>query len=646
MRHGVRVLVAEDESIVAEDLRERLTKMGNTVVGSVATGEQAIQASEQSHPDLVLMDIRLRGRMDGVEAADQIRKRFHIPVVYLTAHSDDDTIHRATQTQPQGYLLKPFEERDLRANIELAMSKHALEEQLRQSEQRWATTLSSIGDAVIATDPQGRVTFVNAVAEKLTGWLREQAVGKPLDHIFQLVHAKTKTTCPSPLSKALLDAAPAKLDGDILLVTKDGDEIPIDDCAAPIFGPDRRLQGGVLVFRDVREQRAAADAQRQAQEQLHWLQRLEAIGRFAGGMAHEINNMLTVVLGCGELLLTQLGPNHVMRSTLETMQAAADRTASLTRQLLAFSRKQMLSPTVLNLNEVLQRLQVMFARLLGDDVELVLRLDARLEAVLVDRMQCEQVLVNLALNARDAMPQGGSLILETRNVLLDDAFVARHPQIAPGPYVLLTVKDTGCGMDAATQTHIFEPFFTTKEMGRGTGLGLATVFGIVTQSGGHILVESAPGQGSVFSIYLPTAPHGAAPAPQPATRPSPLSGGSETVLVVEDEEAVRLLVARSLRQMGYSVLEASSGAEALQLVESHGDQIHLLLTDVMMPKMLGPQVAQQALAKHANMKVVYMSGHTDQRNFPEELQRDGIHFLQKPFLISTLSWRVRKALDS
>jgi two-component system, cell cycle sensor histidine kinase and response regulator CckA len=646
MTHGVRVLVAEDESIVAEDLRERLTKMGNTVVGSVATGEQAIQASELSHPDLVLMDIRLQGRLDGVEAADQIRRRFHIPVVYLTAHSDDNTLRRATQTQPQGYLLKPFEESDLRVNIELALSKHALEEQLRQSEQRWATTLSSIGDAVIATDPQGRVTFVNAVAEKLTGWPHDQAVGKPIDLVFPLVHEKTKTTSPSPLAKALLDGAPAALEGDTLLIAKDGSEIPIDDCAAPIFGPDRRLQGGVLVFRDVREKRAAAAAQRQAQEQLHWLQRLEAIGRFAGGMAHEINNMLTVVLGCGELLLTQLGPHHAMRSTLETMQAAADRTASLTRQLLAFSRKQMLSPTVLNLNKVLQHLQVMFARLLGDDIELVLRLDPHLEAVLVDRMQCEQVLVNLAWNARDAMPKGGTLTLETRNVQLDDAFAARHPQIVPGAYVLLAVKDTGCGMDAATQAHLFEPFFTTKEMGKGTGLGLATVFGIITQSGGHILVDSVPGQGATFSIHLPTVSEGATPAPQPAALPTPLSGGSETVLVVEDEEAVRLLVARSLRQLGYSVLEAASGPEALQLVESHGDQIHLLLTDVMMPRMLGPQVAQQALAKHANMKVVYMSGYADQKNFPEGLQRDGIHFLQKPFLISTLSWRVRKALDS
>ncbi|MCI0684555.1 MAG: response regulator [Gemmataceae bacterium] len=640
----VSILVVEDESIVAEDLRERLTKMGTTVLGPVATGEQAVEVAEQSHPDLVLMDIRLKGRMDGVEAADQIRKKCHIPVVYLTAHSDDHTLERAKRSQPEGYLLKPFEESDLRVNIELALSKHAIEEQLRQSEQRYLTTLSSIGDAVIAIDNRSRITFMNPVAEQLTQWRCQEAAGRPLDQVFRILNEATRTPAANPVARAMREGHPADLDNGTLLVSKNGREIPIDDCAAPIFDQERRLQGGVLVFRDVTEKRNAAEAHRKAQEHIHWLERLDAIGRFAGGMAHEINNMLTVVLGCGELLLTHLSQEHALRPTLDAMLAVGDRTAALTRELLAFSRKQHLSPTHVDLNQVLQRLEMMFTRLLGAHIEVALQLEPKLAPVFVDRLQWEQLLVNLALNARDAMPQGGVLTLITRNVAIDDGFAAVHPEVTPGPHVLLAVRDNGSGMDEATVAHIFEPFFTTKEIGKGTGLGLATVYGTVAQSGGHVFVDSAPGKGTIFSMYLPVAAQAVASKPPPSGPALAIPTGSETVLLAEDEEAVRTWMALALRDMGYTVLTATRADEALKLANDYSEPIHLLVTDVIMPKVMGPQLARSFSELRPETRVLYMSGYADDQTFPAEL-RETSAFLQKPFTVSTLAWAVRNVLD-
>jgi PAS domain S-box-containing protein len=640
---NVRVLVVEDESIVAEDLREQLASMGNTVLGPVATGEQAVYVAEHDRPDLVLMDIRLQGRTDGIEAADQIRGKCHIPVVYLTSHADDDTLERAKKTQPQGYLLKPFEENDLRVNIELALAKHAAENRLRESEQRLATTLASIGDGVIATDERGRVTFMNPVAERLTHWTAAEASGRPLEQIFRIINEMTRQPRLNPMLEAMRRGTTVDLEQGTLLIAKNGREIPVADCAAPIHGPQGQLHGGVLVFRDITEKRNVEEAERKAQEHRHWLDRLEAIGRFASGMAHEINNMLTVVLGCGELLLSQLGPDHGLRPSLDAMISMGDRTTTLIRQLLAFSRKQHLTPALVNFNDVLQRLRIMFARLLSAQIELIMHPDPGLAPVFVDRLQWEQVFVNLALNARDAMPNGGTLTVETRNVQIDEQFTSRHPEMTPGAYVRVTVKDTGAGMDDATQAHLFEPFFTTKPFGMGTGLGLATVYGIVTQSGGHIFVESAPGKGSAFSMYLPAAtPESAAPRPVLSSLTVPR--GRETVLLAEDEEAVRLWIARALRDLGYFVLEATNGQDALEIAGQFDNSIHLLLTDVVMPKIPGPGLAKRLVKDRTNLKVLYMSAYSDEAAYPPEL-REGKTFLQKPFTASALAWKVRAVLD-
>lgn len=638
----VRVLVVEDESIVAEDIQEQLTHMGHSVVGIAASGEQALALAEEARPQLVLLDIRLQGAMDGIEAADIMRSKFHIPVVYLTAHSDDATLERAKKTEPNGYLLKPFEERDLRVNIEMALYKHQMEQCIRESEQRYATTLSSIGDGVIATDESGNITFMNPVAERLTCFSHEEALGVPLESIFNIVNEHSRVAVPNPVLRALREQTAVDLENHTILVNRMGGEIPIEDCAAPIRDGRNGIHGGVLVFRDVTQRRQAAEAQRRAEEQLHWLQRLDAIGRCAGGVSHEINNMLTIVLGCGEFLLSQLSPDHPLRSTLDALLTAGDRTAAMTRQLLAFSRKQVLSPTQLNLNTIIEKMHPLLMRLVGAQIDVVLWLEPKLPAVMADRMQWEQVIINLVLNARDALPKGGAIVFETRNVTLDEAFSTKHPEVEPGDYIMLSVKDTGIGMDAATLEHIFEPFFTTKEFGKGAGLGLATVYGIVKQSDGHVFVESAPGKGTTFTFYLPATAHVTTSFKTPSAA-GPLPGGSETILLVEDEETVRLWIRQALEMMGYAVLEASNGAEALRAVEEYGHTIHLLLTDVMMPRITGDELAKHALERRRDLKVLYMSGCVYDSNFPEGI-RDSAGFLQKPFTASDLACKLRELL--
>jgi two-component system cell cycle sensor histidine kinase/response regulator CckA len=374
-------------------------------------------------------------------------------------------------------------------------------------------------------------------------------------------------------------------------------------------------------------------------EQYLQSQKMEAIGQLAGGVAHDFNNLLTVILGYSELLLSGMGDADRRRDLVEQMKRAGERAAGLTRQLLAFSRRQVLAPRVLDLNAVVADLEKMLRRIIGEDVTLETNLQPGLGPVKADPGQIEQVLINLAVNARDAMPTGGQLVLETRNVELDEA------SVRPGPHVLLAVSDTGHGMTPEIQARIFEPFFTTKEKGRGTGLGLATVYGIVQQLGGHIAVSSAPSRGTTFQVYLPRTREAAAPG-KPSRSTAPAPRGSETVLLVEDEDAVRSLARLVLRQAGYRVLEAPGGDEALRVVGRHQGPIHLLVTDVVMPGQDGRQVAERLLGSHPGLKVLFLSGYTDDVVVRHGILEDQVHFLAKPYSPAVLAQKVREVLDS
>jgi len=390
----------------------------------------------------------------------------------------------------------------------------------------------------------------------------------------------------------------------------------------------------------------AEEALRKNEEQLRQWQRVEAIGRLAGGVAHDFNNLLMPILGCSELLLRDFDPKDPRREEVEEIRRAAQRATSLTHQLLAFGRRQVLQPQVLGLNEIVENMNRMLRRLIGEDIQLMILLSPGLWPVKVDPGQMEQVVMNLVVNARDAMPAGGRLTIETANVNLDAAYASRHISVKPGDYVMLAVTDTGCGMDAQTQSHLFEPFFTTKEKGKGTGLGLSTVYGIIKQSGGNIWAYSEVGKGSSFKVYLPRVGEKMGVAyPQKPVPPS-LRGGSETILLVEDEDAVRIMISRILRSKGYEVLEARHGQEAIQICGHHLGPVHLMVTDVVMPQMSGRELANQLAPQRPEMKLLYMSGYPDNAIVQHGVLDPGTAFLQKPFTLDALEGKVREILDS
>lgn len=382
---------------------------------------------------------------------------------------------------------------------------------------------------------------------------------------------------------------------------------------------------------------------RKSEDMFRQVQKLEAVGRLAGGVAHDFNNLLSVILGYSEVVLTQLSPSDPSRPSIEQIRDAGERAAALTRQLLAFSRKQVLQPEVMDLNGVVERADKMLRRLIGEDIDLVTHLTPGLDPVKVDPGQIEQIIMNLAVNARDAMPQGGKLTIETGNVELDQSYAREHVGARPGPFVLLAITDTGVGMDAETQARLFEPFFTTKELGKGTGLGLSTVYGIVKQSGGNIWVYSEPGRGTSFKVYLPRCAE-SVPEKSRVVKAAP-ARDTETVLVVEDEPGVRRFISEVLKESGYTVLATGDVDEAVALFKKSEGAIHLLLTDVVLPKMGGRQLAEALTALHPELKVLYMSGYTDNAIVHHGVLMPGTAFLEKPIKPSTLLEKVRDVLS-
>ena len=416
---------------------------------------------------------------------------------------------------------------------------------------------------------------------------------------------------------------------------KDGRWIDVETAVREIPFAGRRA--ALAMVTDVSERHVLEDQLRQAQ-------RMEAVGMLAGGIAHDFNNLLTIITGYSQLVMNSLAAYDPNRTAVEQIMKAGERAAALTRQLLAFSRRQVMQPKVLDLNHLVASLGTMLHRLIGEDVDLRLAMGPELGSVNADPGQVEQVIMNLVLNARDAMPRGGVLTIETGNVDLDDQYVRTHLAVRPGPYVLLAVSDNGTGMDADTRASLFQPFFTTKGQGRGTGLGLSIVFGIVKQSGGNIEVYSEPGRGTSVKIYLPRVQQGEGAEPECLGTQTPR--GTETILVVEDEDMVRKLVRETLEREGYKLLDAAGPVEAQKIVSSHRGRIDLMITDVIMPKLSGRELAERVLRQRPEMKVLYMSGYTDNAVVASGVLGTEMPFLQKPFTPGMLTGKVRQVLEA
>ena len=884
-------MVVEDESIVAMELKDRLNVLGYESFGAFSSGEQALAKVGEILPDLILMDIMLKGKLDGIQTAQKIREKYNIPSVYLTAYSDNHTLQRAKITGPFGYLLKPFEERELHTTIEMALYKFKMDKKLVESEKWFSTTLKSIGDAIIATDAQGKIKLLNPLAEELTGWRQEQAIGKDSTEVFKIIDDFSREPSENPVKKVLSTGEIFDLTNHTILISKYGNEVPIDDSAAPIKDNDGNITGVVLDFRDISDRKKAekilrnseikfksifqssndailitdfsgkiiscnqstqklfgykdgeilnqplvnlipqnnnkenepkktastgkmslhgnvlemkgcrkdkttfplelslanwktnegsflsynirditgrkeaekaikqerdfvaaildtagvlvvvlnkngqlvrsnkywenltginreenygqnysdffqseveilsyeenvqpmfngkkhckfeADLyrkngdtkkilwnfvtlydktgrlefiigtgldiseQRNLEAQFRQSQKMEAIGKLAGGIAHDFNNLLTAINGYSDLILDTLDSEDPINSDIQEIRQAGQQASDLTQQLLAFSRQQILDMKVVNLNDICRKVDRMLRRIIGENVTLITEQGDNLHTIKVDSGQIEQIILNLSINARDAMSDCGVLTIETQNIYLDAKYNQTHTSQKPGQYVMLAISDTGCGMTKEIKDRIFEPFFTTKEKGKGTGLGLSTVYGIVKQCGGFIWVYSEPNKGTTFKIYFPQSVENTEQTVNLKIQET-YPYGSETILLAEDEKVVRDFSSRVLKKQGYDLLVAKNAKEALKIAADKNSNIKLLLTDVVMPDISGKELAGRLLKDHDKMKVLYMSGYTDHTIFHQGVLEKGIHFLQKPFSPSILVNKVRDVLDS
>jgi PAS domain S-box-containing protein len=793
-----KILIVEDERIVAFDIKRQLQNTGYDVIGIASTGEKAVHQAVAGRPDLLLMDIKLKGQTDGIAAAAQIQKQIDLPVIFLTAFSDEATLQRAENTSPYGYLLKPLNERELHATIQTALHRHRAEVEVRQRNQeltllnrvitasaasseperflqivcrelvqafglaqaaalsftadqsevtvvaehkpahlpglthrtfpvrpdsllqtlgrekaplaipdvacepglvrahpllhklnltsllmlpltvedeavgllvlgsqeprdfspkqlelgltvaeqvgaalgrielqkernQLSTVVEQMAESVVITDSQGQILYVNPAFEQLTGYNRAEVLGR---NPRLLKSGRQPQAFYQDLWQAI--STGRVWQGQFLNKKKDGSFFTEEATITPIRDGQGQVVNYVAVKRDVTREL-------QLEEQYHQSQKMEAIGLLAGGVAHDFNNLLTAINGFAELMQLKLAPDSPGQELAGKILKAGQRAADLVRQLLAFSRKQIIEPKTVDLNALLSDVEKIMGRIIGEHIQLETILVPDLGFIRSDPNQLEQIILNLAVNARDAMPDGGHLTIETANVVLDADDMAKHFEVEPGEYVMLTVSDSGMGMSEAVKARIFEPFFTTKEMGKGTGLGLATVFGIVKQNRGYIWVYSEEGQGTTFKIYLPRVDRADRWLPR-SRRADPLPRGSETILLVEDEPAVRELAAEMLRGQGYQVLEANDGLEALELVGRLNGTLSLLVTDVIMPRMNGKELADRIAETHQNLKTLFISGYTDEMIARHGVLEAGVEFIQKPFSTASLANKVHQLL--
>jgi len=504
--------------------------------------------------------------------------------------------------------------------------------------ERLMTAIEQTGEVVVITDSKGIIQYVNPAFEKVTGYSRRESIGKTP----RILKSRKQDEA---FYRDLWETITAGLvwTGRMVNKRKDGALYTEESTISPVKDRDGRICNFVAVKRDITEHLRISEEQASLKEQLQQAQRLESVGRLAGGVAHDFNNMLSVILGYGEILLQQLRPGDPMRDDVKEIVEAGKRSTALTRQLLAFSRKQTLQPEVLNLNDVVRNLEKMLRRLIGENIELETALSDEIGRVMADPSQIEQVIMNLSVNARDAMPEGGRLLFETANVELDETYAKNHAGVNPGKHVMLAVTDTGCGMDKETLSKIFEPFFSTKEKGIGTGLGLATVYGIVKQSGGNIWAYSEPGRGTTFKIYLPQTEAKQEPETGAVEKDTAHSGG-EHILVVEDEDSLRKMTERAISRLGYKVNTAANGREALLLMEEKGLKPDLMIIDVVMPNMSGKELVNRLQKNQPDLKVLYMSGYTDNAVVHHGVLEPGTAFIQKPFTFRDLAERIQAVL--
>lgn len=744
-----RVVIVEDENIVALDIKYHLQKYGYIIIGMYSSGEEALEHLPANLPDIVLMDVKLQGEMDGLQTAKIIRDEYNLPVVILTAFADDNTLERVKESNSFGYIIKPFEERELRSGIELALYRDKMEKTLVEREERFSTTLESIADAVIVTDVNEVITYINPVAEKLAEIKAVSSMGKKFSEVFVLKEDAadsafpesvfTETYLAANISKRMIPVEKKKsvltdrkgsgfgfvwvlndmterheaeralraseqryrefFEDDLsgaFVANQEGRIIACNKSFARIFGFEDMQKAVNINIRsffvtdedheqfwtELREQKKMElqeltlinqedkpltilanvignfdennvlrkikgylidiTERKRLEEQLLQTQKMDAIGRLAGGVAHDFNNVLTIILGYCNLILDTDVTVYDIRPDVVGIQRAAKKASNLTRQLLTFSKNQIIQLRIIDLNEIVTDLKKMLRRLITDDIEMNIFLEDQTVHVNVDPGKIEQVLINLVVNARDAMPEGGTLTIETKKLALKKRLATSVEDIPEGFYVLLSIKDTGIGMSDEVKSKIFEPFFSTKASDKGTGLGLATVYGIIKQSSGFIDVISEVGKGSTFNFFLPFVERGEEDH-EYETEYVTEAHGDESILIVESEEFIRKLTSRILGGKGYTVYEAQNGGEGLLICEEKNNKVDIAVIDVILPHINGYKLAQRLRMIRPELKVLLMSGGPEDDKKIDN--KDDVHVIYKPFDAEVFSTRIRRILD-
>ena len=624
----VRILVLEDDPEHARLTEWELHRAGLEFTARRVTTRPAFeQALREFHPDLIVADHNLP-QFSGAAALELAREIAPgTPFILVTGSLDEETAVEYMKAGAADYILK-----DRLARLGPAvLGALRRRQEITEREEYFRALIEQAQDIIAVVDAAGAIRYASPSASRLLGYAPGELMGLLM---VELVHPDDVAPTLQVFTEGVASGQGVRL-LELRFRHKDGSYRMLEAVGRYLLD-DPLVQGVVINARDVTERKSL-------ERQLLQAQKMEAVGRLAGGVAHDFNNVLTAILGYTGLLLDGLPTLSPLRPDLEEIRRAAERGAGLTHQLLAFSRKQVLETRVLDLNELVADMDRLLQRLLGEDIAVVTNLDRALGAVRADPAQLEQVVVNLAVNARDAMPHGGRLMIETRNAELDDSYTREHAPVQPGRYVMLALSDTGTGMTPETMSHVFEPFFTTKEAGKGTGLGLSTVYGIVKQSGGYVWCYSEPGHGTTFKVYLPRVdePIDRLPA-RAATGPT---RGSETILLVEDEAELRALTRRVLEKHGYTVLDADSAGAGMALERDHTGPIHLLLTDVVLPGASGRMLADELLTRRAWLKVLFMSGYTEDAVVHRGVLAAHTAFIQKPFSAEGLAAKVREVLD-
>jgi PAS domain S-box-containing protein len=669
-RQQRRVLYVEHDEADIDLTRTALDETARHLSLEVArSSTEALELLQTQTFDLVVADLRL----PDMNALDLLRESRHrhvrVPFIVVTGKGDEGAAVAAMKLGAIDYIVKrenhltqlPYAIDNAIDRAQLVDANRRLQAELSERARAQAENSRLVRevigqrqrlDEIVASvpglvweawgrpdAPDQRTAFISSHVEQMLGYTVAQALLTP-DFLPNIIH-------PEDRARAITEAAAAFESGNggisqYRLVARDGRILWVEARTTVVKNAEGRPVGMRGVMMDITAGKETDRAKSQLEEELRQAQKIESIGRLAGGVAHDFNNLLTAINGYADLMLEDLAEDHRWRGAVTEIRRAGERAAELTGQLLAFSRRQLLQPRVLDLNVLVTDSTKMLKRLLGEDIEVITSLDPTLGHVTADAGQLHQIILNLAVNARDAMPRGGHLSIETQNVVLDEEQL--HLSLQPGAYVMLAVSDNGSGMDQETLSRIFEPFFTTKESTKGTGLGLSTVYGIVKQSGGSIFVYSEPGRGTTFKIYLPRSDKAVSATMEPRVEVDTLRG-SETVLVVEDEEAVRKLIEQALRKYGYRVIEATNGTEALRVCEHHDPPIRLMVTDVVMPGMSGRELAARVREQLPDLRVLYMSGYTDDTVIRHGLLDASMFFLQKPFTPSALARKVRQTLD-